>query len=245
MFRLCFFPGQLLALALLLPAVLTAQMISDVGSTPVQFVPAQNSSSSQQQLPNAPAPAQTTPTQEQEPSLQDLGITQQQLQGDPKLQARLEKRTEMLKIHQRLGLITAIPMAAALITGPMASAKGHNGQAIKVPTNANLDFHAALGGATTVLYFSTAYYAMFAPKVPGVHKKGAIRMHEALAFIHGPGMILTPILGAMAFRQEQNGEKVHGIASAHGAVAVTTALAYAASIVAVSWPIHLKFWEKQ
>ena len=58
-------------------------------------------------------------------------------------------------------------------------------------------------------------------------------------------MILTPILGAMAFQQEQDGEKVHGIASAHGAVAATTFIAYSAAIVAVSWPIHLKFWEKK
>ena len=69
-------------------------------------------------------------------------------------------------------------------------------------------------------------------------------MHEALALVHGPGMVLTPILGIMAFRQESNGEKVHGIASAHGTVAAITTLAYGASIVAVSWPIHLKFWKK-
>jgi hypothetical protein len=195
--------------------------------------------SAAQQLPNDHSPAPSAP------SLQDLGFGQQETQSNPKLQAMLDKRTEMLKIHQRLGLITAIPMAAALITGPMAKAKGRNGQTITEPTNANLDFHAALGGATTALYFSTAYFAMFAPRVPGVHKHGAIRMHEALAFIHGPGMILTPILGAMAYQQESNGERVHGIASAHGAVAVTTALAYGVAIVAVSWPIHVKFWEKQ
>jgi hypothetical protein len=192
--------------------------------------------SSSQQLPNAPAAA---------PSLEDLGFGQQQTQSNPKLQAMLDRRTEMLKVHQRLGLITTIPMAAALITGPMAKAKGRNGQTITEPSSANLDFHAALGGATTALYFSTAYFAMFAPKVPGTQKHGAIRFHEALAFIHGPGMILTPILGAMAYNQENNGEKVHGIASAHGAVAVTTAIAYGAAIIAVSWPIHAKFWEKQ
>lgn len=189
---------------------------------------------SAQQLPNAPSA----------PSLSDLGFSQQQTQANPRMQAMLDKRTEMLKIHQRLGLITAAPMVAALITGPMAKAKGRNGQTITEPSQANLDFHAALGGTTAALYFSTAYFAIFAPKVPGVQKHGAIRMHEALAFIHGPGMILTPILGAMAYNQESNGEKVHGIASAHGAVAVTTAIAYGAAIVAVSWPIHLKFWEK-
>ena len=36
-----------------------------------------------------------------------------------------------------------------------------------------------------------------------------IRFHEALAWIHGPGMILTPVLGAMAYKQENAGEKVH------------------------------------
>lgn len=261
MAKFLFYCRQVLALALahLMPAALFAQSAADDGalassSTIAQSSPAQNPQPTQQPLPNAPAPAsqqpnpsppnQTAPNSQQ-PSLEDLGFSQQQLQGDPKLQARLEKRTEMLKIHQRLGLITAIPMVATLITGPMASAKGRNGQTITEPTQANLDFHAALGGATTVLYFSTAYFAMFAPRVPGTHKKGAIRMHEALAFIHGPGMILTPVLGAMAFQQEQNGEKVNGIASAHGAVAWTTAIAYGASIIAVSWPIHVKFWEKQ
>ncbi len=190
-------------------------------------------------LPNAPS---ATPAS---PSLSDLGFAPQESKPNAQLQALLDKRTEMLKIHQRLGLITTIPMAASLITGPMAKAKGKNGQPITEPTNANLDFHAALGGATTVLYFTSAYYAIRAPKVPGTEKHGAIRWHEALSFVHGPGMILTPALGIMAYKQENAGEKVHGIASAHGAVAYTTAIAYGASIVAVSWPIHWKFWEKQ
>ena len=54
-------------------------------------------------------------------------------------------------------------------------------------------------------------------------------------------MLLTPILGAMAYNQINSGQKVHGIASAHGAVAIVTAASYGAAIVAVSWPIHLKF----
>ncbi|HWF66083.1 MAG TPA: hypothetical protein VN670_02190 [Acidobacteriaceae bacterium] len=149
----------------------------------------------------------------------------------------------MLKVHQTLGLITVIPMAAALITGPQAKAKGKNGETITEPTDANLDFHIALGSLTTGLYWTTAYYAIFAPKVPEVKPKGAIRLHRDLEWVHGPGMILTPILGIMAYTQENAGEKVHGIASAHGAAAYTTAAAYAAAIVAVSWPIHWKFWE--
>ena len=194
-----------------------------------------NAGGSGQVLPNAPSPAPAPP------SLGDLGFSPQQTQANPQLQALLAKRTEMLRIHQRLGIITTIPMAAAIITGPMAKAKGRNGETIREPTTANLDFHAALGGATTALYFSTAYFAIFAPKVPGATKHGAIRWHEALAFVHGPGMVLTPILGYMAYKQENAGEKVHGIASAHGTVAYMTAASYGAAIVAVSWPIHLKF----
>jgi len=43
----------------------------------------------------------------------------------------------------------------------------------------------------------------------------------------------------MAYSQASNNEKVHGIASAHAAVAWTTVAAYGTAIVAVSWPIHL------
>ncbi len=95
------------------------------------------------------------------------------------------------------------------------------------------------------MYAATAYYAIFAPKVPGVKPRGAIRLHRDLEWVHGPGMIATGILGIMAYNQEKNGEKVHGVASAHGAVADVTVVAYAASIVAVSWPIRLKFWENK
>jgi hypothetical protein len=231
--------------ALFLPSLVLAQ---STASAP-QASPSQPQPSQKQQqnppsnLPDAPKPAPSSSSQQ--PSLSDLGFSAQETQADPKLQAKLNKRTGMLKIHQRLGLITLAPMAATLITGPMAKAKGKNGQPITEPTQANLDFHAALGSTTAALYFSTAYFAIAAPRLPNNPKHGAIRVHETLAFIHGPGMILTPILGAMAFQQEQNGEKVHGIASAHGAVATATVIAYAASIVAVSWPIHLKFWEKK
>lgn len=210
-------------------------------------------------LPSAPEPndqaAQTAgedqnpPNQQDQtkpsnaPSLGDLGFTPQQTQANAQMQAMLEKRTHMLKIHQTLGLITAVPMLAALITGPQANAKGKNGQTITEPTTANLDFHVALGGLTSGLYYATAYYAMFAPKIPGVKTKGAIRLHRDLEWIHGPGMILTPILGLMAYKQENAGEKVHGIASYHGTAAYVTAAAYGASIVSISWPIHLKFWK--
>jgi hypothetical protein len=208
-------------------------------------VPAQQESPPSK-LPTAPAPnlPGSPASNANAPSLQDLGFGSTQTQGSAQEQALLNKRTHMLKAHQTLGLITAIPMVATLITGPQAKAKGKNGEPITEPTSANLDFHMALGTLTTGLYFTTAYYAIFAPKIPGVKPKGAIRLHRDLEWVHGPGMIITPILGIMAYQQENSGEKVHGIASAHGTAAYITAAAYGASIVAVSWPIHWKFWER-
>ena len=174
----------------------------------------------QENLPNAPS-ASPAP-----PSLSDLGLTPEQTQGNPREQALLDKRTHMLKIHQRMGLITTIPLVATVILGPGAGGKSE-GTAIR-------DLHVALGSLTGDLYGITAYYAIRAPRIPGTKKRGPIKFHEAMAWIHGPGMILTPILGAMAFSQKNNGEKVHGIAQAHGPVAIVTAGAFGAALLSVS-----------
>ncbi len=161
-----------------------------------------------------------------EPNLGDLGFPNAQTQGSAQDQARLDKRSHMLKIHQRLGLITTVPLAATLLTSGLAG--GHS------TSSTGRDLHATLGTITAGMYITTAYYAIFAPRIAGTKTRGPIRLHKALAFIHGPGMILTPILGAMAFDQKNAGEKVHGIASAHGAVAAITGIAYGLAIVSVS-----------
>ena len=173
--------------------------------------------------PNAARPPATNPS---EPTLGDLGFPTAQTQGSAQDQARLDKRSHMLKIHQRLGLITTIPLAATLLTGGLAGGKS--------TSSTGRDLHATLGTITAGMYITTAYYAIFAPKIAGTPTRGPIRLHKALAFIHGPGMILTPILGAMAFNQRNAGEKVHGIASAHGAVAAVTGIAYGLAILSVS-----------
>lgn len=160
------------------------------------------------------------------PSLSDLGFSPAQTQGSAQDQARLDKRSHMLKVHQRLGLITTAPLVATVLLG--ATAGGRQ------TSSTDRDLHAALGTATTGLYVATAYFAIFAPKIHGTETRGPIRLHKALAWIHGPGMVLTPILGEMAFSQKSKGEKVHGLASLHGPVAVITAGAYGAAILSVS-----------
>jgi len=175
---------------------------------------------SQENLPNAPS-SSTTP-----PSLQDLGFPAEQSQGNAREQALLDKRTHMLKIHQRLGLITTIPLIATVATSFNAGGKS--------TSTTSRDLHTALGAVTGDLYFMSAYYAIRAPRVPGTETRGPIRFHKAMAWIHGPGMILTPILGAIAFEQKSKGEKVHGIAAAHGPVAIVTAGAFGAALLSVS-----------
>jgi hypothetical protein len=174
--------------------------------------------------PSAAGGAQATQPGQTEPSLDDLGLGQ--VKSDPAEQARLDKRSHMLKMHQRFGLITIAPLAATLISSGLASGKS--------TSSTGRDLHAALGVTTVSLYSITAYYAIFAPKIAGTPKRGPIRLHRSLAFVHGTGMILTPILGAMAFDQKSKGEKVHGIASAHGAVAAITGISYGLAIASVS-----------
>lgn len=173
-----------------------------------------------QPLPNAPSPQKT------EPSLEDLGFSKAETQSNAAQQALLDKRTRMLRIHQRMGLITTIPLIATVILGPGAGGKSEG--------TASRDLHVALGSLTGDLYGITAWYAIRAPRIAGTETRGPIRVHKILAWVHGPGMILTPILGALAFEQKNNGEKVHGLASAHGPVAIVTAGAFGAALLSVS-----------
>ena len=182
------------------------------------------------------APAPQASQQNQEPSLGDLGLSKTEVQADPQLQAKLDRRSHMLKLHQRFGLLTLIPMAAAVISSGGASAdkKGGGDNA----TGRNV--HMVLGASTVVMYGLTASYAIRAPRIPEEKTRGPIKLHKYLIFVHAPAMVLTPILGAMAYQQESNGQKVHGIASAHGAVAWTAVFSYTAAMLAASLPIHLK-----
>ncbi|MGA8491125.1 MAG: carboxypeptidase-like regulatory domain-containing protein [Terriglobales bacterium] len=194
------------------PAVLDEKLVATANGKPTP--------TSQENLPNAPSSTTT------EPSLSDLGLTPEQTQGNAREQALLDKRSHMLKIHQRMGLITTIPLIATVATSLNAGGKS--------TSTASRDLHVALGGLTGDLYFITAYYAIRAPRIPGTETRGPIRFHKAMAWIHGPGMILTPILGILAYDQKNKGEKVHGIASAHGPVAIVTAGAFGAALLSVS-----------
>lgn len=160
------------------------------------------------------------------PSLEDLGFSLTQTQGNAADQALLDKRSHMLKLHQWYGLIAAVPLVATVLTGSSAAGKSSS--------SGSRNLHAALGLTSAGLYSISAYYAIAAPRISGTEPRGNIRLHKALAWVHGAGMILTPVLGEMAYEQRKRGEKVHGVASAHGGVAVTTVVAYAIAILTES-----------
>jgi hypothetical protein len=212
--------------AITVPATLTAgasqkvDLVLNATLPSTEAPPAATPPAPTEVLPEAPSPQKT------EPSLEDLGFSKTDTQSNAAEQALLDKRTRMLRIHQRMGLITTIPLVATVILGPGAGGKSEG--------TATRDLHVALGSLTGDLYGITAWYAIRAPRIKGTEKRGPIRFHEAMAWIHGPGMILTPILGALAFEQKNNGEKVHGIASLHGPVAIVTAGAFGAALLSVS-----------
>lgn len=205
-------------------AFFSADTEQQAGQTAL-ITPTQDPQQAPQQTPSSSAP-----------SLGDLGLTPEQTKPDPDTQARLDRRTHMLKVHQELGLYTVIPIVAACISGAGATPSKNN-----YTSTTSRDVHVAIAGVGIGMYAATAYYAIRAPRVADGPTRGGIKIHKYLIWIHAPGMILTPILGTMAFNDIANGHKPSGIEQYHSAVAITTAIAYGASIIAVSWPIHLKF----
>ncbi len=198
-----------MAVVLSIPSIAAAQ------STPPNAAPTATPSAAPSSAPSGDASTGI--------SLDELGFGKDQEQGNAEDQAILDKRSHMLKIHQILGLINTGPMLATLYTAPGGK------------SNARArDLHAYMGITTVSLYAATAYFAIRAPKPKGTKDKGPIRVHKALAWVHGIGMIVTPILGTMALNQRNNNEQVHGIASAHGAFAAITALSYGGAILSVS-----------
>lgn len=157
------------------------------------------------------------------PTLEELGFSQAQVKGSDQEQALLDKRSHMLKIHQELALINIAPMLATLYSAPDEKSQ-----------QSARNIHAALGLTTASLFAATAYYALAAPKPKGTVDKGPIRWHKRFALVAGIGMILTPILGSMAYAQSSKGERVHGAASLHGTAAAITALSYGGAVLAVS-----------
>ena len=137
--------------------------------------------------------------------LKDLGFSQETLKPDEGKTALMNTRATKLKAHQILGIATWVLMAATVLSAP-----DHHRIS---------DTHKYLGIATGIAYFTTAYLSLSAPDRMANTEKGTnVKVHEALAWVHFPLMILTPISGIIADNQIRNGQSVHGLGSAMGAL---------------------------
>ena len=145
-------------------------------------------------LPNAPSSSKTAP------SIQDLGFPADQTQGNSKEQALLDKRTHMLKIHQRLGLITTIPLIATVVTSVGAGGRS--------TSNTDRTVHMILGAAASDLYLTTAYFAIRAPGVPGTKARWTKWLAVANFSYHVPAAPALRLWATATLREDGEGRLV-------------------------------------
>lgn len=149
----------------------------------------------------------------------ELGFSKQATLPELNVQTQLEDRRFYLRQHQIWGLISAGALALSVFTG---------GEGDLPPA------HPFFAGLAVTSYMAAAYTAWKAPSL-NVKPKGGIAWHRRLAWIHVPGMIITPILGYMAAKKIQNHEKLDGVEEYHKDVAGVTAVALAAAALTVSF----------
>ncbi len=161
-------------------------------------------------------------------SAEDLGFSQSDIKSDPQFQKDLEARSDMLRIHQTLGLITAVPMTTEYVLGLVTAGNVANG-------SSDTNLHATLGIATTGLYITTAMFAILAPKPKGLKATGASEFHQVLSWIHMPLMILTPLVGDMANDRIANHQPVGDLGTIHFVMATTLLASYLTSITVMTF----------
>ncbi len=138
-------------------------------------------------------------------TLSDLGVDAKTEVPEFQLsKTEMNERHSKLKTHEVLGLTTLGFMTATLLTGNSALSS---------------NTHMYLGFTTGALYLTTAYYSLTAPKPEGMKDKGKVKWHKALAWIHFPAMILTPILGYLYKKHEDEGKKHSSLEKQHTTVA--------------------------
>lgn len=148
--------------------------------------------------------------------LKDLGFAEEVTKPDQARQELLDERTHKLKTHEILGPVTWALMTATLLTAP----DNHSASTA----------HQILGATTGASYFTTAYFAWAAPNDPQAGEtKTNLKIHKILQWVHLPLMVLTPIAGAMAQHQHNNGQGLHGLAKSKGALATALYATYSAS----------------
>lgn len=160
-------------------------------------------------------------------SVGDLGFTQDQLKSDLS-QKDLDKREDMLRIHQLLGVATAIPMTTAYVLGFVTSGNVANG-------DTNTGLHATLGLTTAALYATTACFEAFAPKPKTKKHTGNTAIHEALSWVHLPLMVMVPLTGDMIDDRLANHQPLGNLPTVHGAMATVLVASYLTSLAVMTF----------
>lgn len=157
---------------------------------------------------------------QREVNLKDLGFSETEVKPTPELQKTLDDRRFYLRQHQIWGLVSVGAMAAAFLSG---------GEGDLPPE------HPFFAGLAVASYSAAAYTALMAPELPYGREKGGTAWHRRLVWVHLPGMILTPILGYLAAKKIDNGQKLDGPEKYHKDVATITAATVAISALTVSF----------
>lgn len=154
----------------------------------------------------------------------DLGYKKSDLIPDKEFQRNLIQRRFYLEEHQNWGLVAL---------GLMAFAFTNAGNGKNPPIE-----HLIVGTATTVAYGASAYYGIKAPvwrRKNSGPATGGSSLHRSLAWVHLPGMILTPVLGYMAKQKRNKNEDLTNPEKYHQDVAAVTIAAFAISVLSVSF----------
>ncbi|HUO58961.1 MAG TPA: hypothetical protein VMV05_12365, partial [bacterium] len=140
----------------------------------------------------------------------------------------LETRSDMLRIHQTLGLITAIPMTTEFVLGLTTANNVSAG-------SSDTGLHTTLGLTTAALYITTAMFEILAPKPKGAKPTGNTEIHEALSWIHLPLMIIVPFVGDMINDRIANHQPIGDLGAVHGLMATTLLASYLTSMTIMTF----------
>ena len=160
--------------------------------------------------------------------VEDLGFPGEEIKSDPRYQSDLRTRSDMLQIHQALGLVTAVPLTAEYVLGIVTAGNVAKG-------SRDTGIHAVLGISTAALYGTTALFAILAPKPKGLKPSGNTAAHVDLAWIHAPLMIAVPIVGAMANNRVQNHQPTGDLGTLHFILATTLLASYLTSLTVITF----------
>lgn len=152
--------------------------------------------------------------------LKDLGFDSAATKPDNELQKTLEDRRYYLRQHQIWGLVAAGSLVLAAMTG---------GEGDLPPE------HPFIAGLAVASYSAAAYTAWKAPELPHGKESGGTKWHRRLIWIHLPAMIVTPILGYMAAKKIDRGEKLDGPEKYHKDAAWIAAGSVALAALTVSF----------